>query len=195
LDGASVADKAMWNEMQENWERFAVESQQAVSQLTKHDDPTVSINSEATISLPNYEGADRQITSTARVGQAFFRRAVLSAYQYRCCITGISIPQLLVASHIVPWRNDAANRLNPKNGLCLSALHDKAFDGGIICITENFTVRVSNKHRPANDRFFDATIYAFEGSKIMLPEKFQPDREFLDYHRKHIFEAQIADNQ
>ncbi|MXX40146.1 MAG: HNH endonuclease, partial [Gemmatimonadetes bacterium] len=88
---------------------------------------------------------DRIVQTKTRIGQNFFRKAVLSAYNYRCCITGLSIPKLLVASHIVPWHIDSANRLNPRNGLALSVLHDKAFDLGMITINEDMTVRVSKK--------------------------------------------------
>ena len=54
-----------------------------------------------------------------RVNQWFFRRAVLAAYGARCCITGLDVPQLLVAGHIAPWSKDKQNRVNPQNGICL----------------------------------------------------------------------------
>lgn len=187
LEGASAADRAMWDEMQSDWERFAVETQTAVNGLTTAgaEQATDIDDDDATA---DYEGTNKTITSTARVGQAFFRRAVLSAYQYRCCITGLAIPQLLVASHIVPWRADAANRLNPRNGLCLSMLHDKAFDIGIICVTKKLTVHVSSKFQKSKDTFFGTALLAYEGRPINLPEKFQPNLDFLAYHRENIFE-------
>jgi len=184
LEGASTADRAMWEEMQANWERFAIETQQAVSQLASSNE-LVELDAD---DAADYEGTNKTITSTARVGQAFFRRAVLSAYQYRCCITGMAIPQLLVASHIVPWRADAENRLNPRNGLCLSMLHDKAFDVGIICVTEKLTVHVSRNYEKSEDQFFSSALLAYEGQPINLPEKFLPNLDFLAYHREHIFE-------
>jgi putative restriction endonuclease len=87
----------------------------------------------------DYTESNKTAQTTIRVGQDFFRRSVLGAYNFRCCITGLAVTKLLVG-HIVPWRIDAANRLNPKNGLCLSMLHDKAFDTGIITIAENMTI-------------------------------------------------------
>jgi predicted restriction endonuclease len=101
----------------------------------------------------------------------------------------LAVPKLLVASHIVPWRDDASNRLNPKNGLCLSMLHDKAFDVGIITITENMTVMVSRKQTSIEDCFFDSALLAYDGKNIALPEKFSPHNDFLTYHRQHIFSA------
>jgi len=56
-----------------------------------------------------------------------------------------SIPELLIASHIIPWARDDKNRMNPANGLCLNALHDKAFDKGLITITPDFVVRISDR--------------------------------------------------
>ncbi len=190
LEGASAADRAMWEEMQSNWEQFAIETQQAVSQFSAPG-ATMTVTDDAAIvdDATDYEGIDKPITSTARIGQAFFRRAVLSAYQFRCCITGMAIPQLLVASHIVPWRANAENRLNPRNGLCLSMLHDKAFDIGIICIADDLTVRVSRKHEKVDDPFFRSALLAYDGKQISVPEKFRPNPDFLAYHRDHIFEG------
>ena len=98
------------------------------------------------------------------------------------------MPALLVASHIVPWRHDSANRVNPRNGLLLSALHDKAFDSGFITIRDDMTVQVSRKPNVINDQFFSESIEYYDGKSISLPEKFSPGREFLSYHRECIFE-------
>lgn len=190
LEGASAADKAMWEEMQADWEHFAIEAQYAASIFgatttefgVAPDD--ISISDE----IVDYTGSNKIAQVTTRVGQDFFRRSVLSAYNYRCCITGLSVPKLLVASHIIPWRVDAANRLNPRNGLCLSMLHDKAFDAGIIAILEDMTVRVSRKHAAKADQFFNSALLAYDGKPIVLPEKFCPLAEFLAYHRQHVFE-------
>lgn len=190
LAGASSSDRAMWLEMESDWENFAVEAEYAMEALGANS----GIEAASTeLVLPDasidYTGSNKMVLTTTRVGQNFFRRAVLSAYQYRCCITGLALPKLLVASHIVPWRDDAGNRRNPKNGLCLSMLHDKAFDVGIITITENMTVLVSQKQVSDEDYFFDSALSAYNGMPITLPEKFAPHQEFLAYHRQHIFEA------
>lgn len=190
LAGASSSDKQMWLEMQSNWEDFAIKSEQAVEALEASTGiEPVSSDSVLIDENIDYTGSNKTVLTTTRIGQNFFRRAVLSAYQYRCCITGLTAPKLLVASHIVPWRDDAANRLNPKNGLCLSVLHDKAFDVGIISITENMTVMVSRKQVSKVDQFFDSSLLAYDGKPIALPEKFAPHSEFLAYHRQHIFSA------
>ena len=180
LEGASAADKAMWQEMQAGWERFAIEAQQAISgfgDITEFEptDGDASMQDD----VIDYTGSNKTVQTTTRVGQNFFRRSVLSAYEFRCCITGLAIPKLLVASHIVPWRVDETNRLNPRNGLCLTILHDKAFDVGIITIGEDMTVNVSRKYATNADRFFNSTLLAYDGKPIALPEKFRPHAEFL----------------
>lgn len=187
LAGASAADRAMWGEMQANWENFAIESQATVSQLVDTDVGLDVENEDSAEEFVCYEGVNRVVSTTVRVGQSFFRSAVLSAYHYRCCITGIAIPKLLVASHIVPWRADTSNRLNPRNGLCLSMLHDKAFDIGIICLTDDLTVCVSKRYASETDPFFRDALLAYDGKSINVPEKFRPNPDFLAYHRKHIF--------
>lgn len=188
LEGASTADKAMWEEMQVNWERFVLEIQQVANTFETTSEFAIGETSVPDEAM-DYTGSNKTVQTTTRVGQDFFRRSVLSAYDYRCCITGLAIPRLLVASHIVPWRVDAANRLNPRNGICLSILHDKAFDVGIITITENMTVNVSRKFAAPADRFFNSALLAYNGKPITLPKKFLPQAEFLTYHRQHVFEA------
>jgi predicted restriction endonuclease len=97
------------------------------------------------------------------------------------------MPALLTASHIVPWSLDPSNRLNPKNGLCLSALHDRAFDAGIISISPTMTVLVSQKSASKANRFFESAILAYQGASIFLPQKFHPDPAFLKRHRETVF--------
>ena len=178
LDKTSTKDREMWAEMQQDWEAFAVETNRAV-EAVQPEQPEPTLQEDL--------GGEQLTTIRARVGQKFFRDALLSAYRRRCCITGLAIPDLLIASHIVPWRADRANRVNPRNGLLLSALHDRAFDGGLITISEDMTVRVGSNLANETDGFFAEAIGAYEGRRIELPGKFQPKREFLEYHRQEVF--------
>lgn len=181
LSGASSADKAMWQEMQQDWATFSIAMAQADQEL-------------CTTSLPTGIEGRRNLTTSkiaevkVRVGQQFFRDAVLSAYNKRCCISGLANPKLLVASHIVPWKTDEQNRLNPHNGLALSALHDKAFDLGFITMDEDYRVVVSSQNTDTKDQFFTSAIASFHGKPIVLPEKFYPAPKFLAFHREHIFQ-------
>ena len=187
LRAASANDRAMWAEMTSDWERFAVECEQALLATEAMPETVVE---QAILDYDDLPvGEDRVVSATTRVGQRFFRAAVMSAYNEHCCITGLAIPQLLIASHIVPWRHDPANRTNPKNGLLLSALHDKAFDAGLLTINDDMTVQVSRRHIASAGEFFSDAVGSYEGRPIALPEKFAPDRDFLAYHREHIFQG------
>lgn len=180
LSGASSTDKAMWQEMQQDWAAFAITMAQAEQEFGAEKETAMK------------DGSEKLTTKLAevkiRIGQQFFRSTVLSAYNQRCCISGLANPKLLVASHIVPWSKDEANRLNPHNGLALSALHDKAFDLGLITVDEDFRVVVSSESTDAKDQFFTAAIASFHGKPITLPEKFYPAAQFLAFHREHVFQ-------
>ena len=67
---------------------------------------------------------------------------IMANYSSRCDITGIDIPDLLFASHIIPWSKNENERLNPENGICLSALYDKVFDKGYIGINEKYGILI-----------------------------------------------------
>ena len=185
LENASRADRDMWAEMNADWDRFAVESGSALRAATGVGESSEDSDDEDSSVFP--EGRDRISIAKARVGHGFFRAAVRSAYDGRCCITGLSAPSLLVASHIVPWRADVANRTNPKNGLLLSALHDRAFDRGLITLDDDLRVVVSESGTPDDDRFFADAVVGYAGRRIRLPEKFAPERQFLAYHRERVF--------
>ena len=185
LKGASKSDRNMWDEMQSDWDNFVINSEKAILEVGAEFQSDTKTSAQT--KLEDYTGKTKIASTKVRLGQSFFRKSVLSAYNEKCCITGLSVPKLLVASHIVPWRVDQSNRLNPRNGLSLSMLHDKAFDLGLITINEDMTVRVSRKEVINND-FFSSAIQSYDGKPIFLPEKFQPLEEFLSYHRHNIFE-------
>src|SRR5258708_7425256 len=62
--------------------------------------------------------------------QAFFRQTVLSSYVSTCAVCGLDLQSLIVASHIIPWATEGALRVDPRNGICLCSIHDRAFDRG-----------------------------------------------------------------
>lgn len=189
LEGASALDKAIWAEFQENPDRMGMASQALMDALASSDNSLLDLSSnDPEDEVPDYFGTNTTAFVTVRKKQHFFRRAVLSSYEGRCCMSGISHPKLLVASHIVPWAKNENNRLNPANGLCLSALHDKAFDRGLITVTPGMTIKVSDALREteqlANDH---ASLLALHGSPIALPHKFSPHPDFLAFHNESVF--------
>ncbi|WP_019431079.1 HNH endonuclease [Limnohabitans sp. Rim47] len=133
------------------------------------------------------EGKTTTAIVQVRVNQARFRRAILASYNATCCMSGLRVPKLLVASHIVPWSMDAKNRLNPSNGLCLSALHDRAYDIGLMTVLPDLTIRVSKDLKDATaDAFTRDTLAACDGRVITLPERFRPAPKFLAAHAERF---------
>jgi predicted restriction endonuclease len=187
LTKASQADRDIWNEMTSNWNSLTSEIYHAEHRLAEVN-PIQEVADELADTDTDYTGVTESTLIEARVGQSFFRQAVLSAYDFRCCITGLAIPELLVASHIVPWRTDSSNRLNPRNGLCLSVIHDRAFDIGLIAISEDFRLLVSKRLRePKPNSYIKHSFQNYADRVINLPDKFIPDMTFLKYHREHLY--------
>lgn len=137
------------------------------------------------------EGEDVASESKRRKGQDYFRRMILANYGGRCALTGIDVPQLLLASHIIPWadKTHKQERLNPCNGICLSALYDKAFDQGLITISpDNYSVILSSALQENETKaYYDKHFGFIKGQKLTLPTEYLPSREFLAYHRDKVF--------
>lgn len=184
LAHGSKLEEEVWYEFNGNWEKLAYESELLISKFAYK--PIEEISQIETEDIK--EGIEREAIVKQRVNQNFFRSAVLSSYYFKCCITGLSIPDLLIASHIIPWAKNKEQRLNPRNGLCLNSIHDKAFDKGFVTITPDFTVKISNdfnefeKEDAVRDFFFK-----YKNKNISMPDKFLPTKDFLDYHYQNIF--------
>lgn len=177
-------DEIIWNEFNGNWEKLAFESELLIAQFqNKTIEETVEFDLE---NLPI--GKERETLVKIRVNQAFFRSTILASYNQKCCITGLSIPDFLVASHIVPWKEDDKNRLNPHNGLCLNSIHDRAFDGGFITITSDFKVKTSNYFRDYSTENAVSDLFSkYENQPIVLPDRFLPSQDLLAWHYENIF--------
>ena len=131
------------------------------------------------------EGKDQVGKTKVRIGQAYYRKMIVSIYGGKCCVTGLDVPKLLRASHIVAWADDKDNRMNPENGLCLSGTYDLAFDQHLISFDENYRMVVGSE---IAEHFTNAVtrdyFKKFEGKKIAMPSKFLPSQVFLQAHRE-----------
>jgi putative restriction endonuclease len=189
MANASTQDKAIWQELQGNWDAVALEAAAEYETLaTRHGLPAnVDVIDELPDTLDIPEGKTRIATVEVRVNQARFRKAILASYNATCCISGLQHEKLVIASHIVPWSEDKQNRLNPHNGLCLSALHDKAYDQGLITVMPDYTVRVSKAlmAMPTNT-FLTESLIRFDKITIRQPERFKPTPGFLEIHARRF---------
>ena len=192
LTGVSRADKGIWEEFHTNWSALADESEKRLREL--HPVGVTRAEKQKRGLLATIPSPERSTEATASVRvrrtQSFFRRVVLAAYDWRCCITGNPVPELLIASHILPWSEFPKERVNPRNGLCLAAHFDNAFDQGLITFSEDSRVVLSSElraHLP--DRAIEREFISMEGARLRMPERFPPCEEFLTYHRTNIFRA------
>ena len=153
----SKGEKEIWAEFEQDWDRLTYESELLRIQR---------LGLERELSDDAFpEGKAKDTLIKARVNQGFFRSSILAAYGSACCVTGIQVSELLCASHIVPWSVDVPNRTNPRNGLCLNALHDRAFDRGLISVSTEFKVVISPRLKERRDSGVHQHLLSYE-SKI-----------------------------
>lgn len=181
----SGMDKCMpyWNHFANNKEELFLRAEEIKAKMTQKP-----IEQLLSLTPTDFIGKERETVIRQRVNQSSFRSMILANYNEQCAISGICIPQLLVASHIIPWADNEEERLNPENGICLSPLYDKAFDRGFIGIRTDYTIVISKELKEYKNKDFYANFFApIEDIKINLPEEHIPNIHFLDYHLKHIF--------
>lgn len=180
LGNASQGDKHIW-------EQFSKEGEEVVEEVERRLEVLGVV--EPSDELPNRE-TESMGPAKQRRGQRFFRASILASYDSTCCISGIRDPRLLIASHIVPWHQHRRARLDPRNGLCLSSLHDCLFDNGIITVTSSYTILVSSNYTSSHKDDFSAdVIHTLHGRSISSPQKFAPLASYLEYHNERIFEG------
>jgi putative restriction endonuclease len=184
LGNVSRADREIWDEFNSNPEQFAFESQQALTQMSGE----ILEISVSDIRLPTGPTETIRLVR-ARLVQGFFRDAVLSSYEFKCAICSFDLPECLSASHIIPWSQNIERRADPRNGLSLCAMHDRAFDRGLIALDESSRILLATRARlnSSESRLQTVALIEVEGKAITLPQRFAPDPEALAYHRENIF--------
>lgn len=187
LTNTSQMDEEIWKEFANDWSKLAVEAALLENATDHIHDESIDGADLAEFTPPSSE-SEKLIVTKQRLHQSFFRAAVLSSYDTCCCVTGLSIPECLIASHIIPWRINAGLRADPRNGLCLAAHIDRLFDCGLISVDENWHLLVSPfVHQHANEANHQL-IRFLEGRPIQLPHRFKPHDEAMEYHRHYIFQ-------
>ena len=118
------------------------------------------------------------------MGQDVFRKKLDERWHGRCAVTGISAREVLRASHIKPWMDSTdEERMDPNNGLLLSANLDALFDKGLITFNPDGRILLSGK-LTADDR-----------EKLVLTESMSlkqrtPEQDkYMEYHREKIFKC------
>jgi putative restriction endonuclease len=196
LSGASSLDHAIWTEFQNDWEQVTAESEalwnERIQKIAAAEQNMSQYNNAPLDEYGHEWDKSRPTEKTqpakVRLAQSYFRKVVLSAYGGRCCITGIPIPELLIASHILPWNSHPEHRSDPRNGLCLSRLHDAAFDQGLITFDEENRLVLSAKIKEhLTSAVMNYSFALYEGKTITMPERFAPNSNFMTIHRETNF--------
>ncbi len=123
---------------------------------------------------------EKSILVNARMGQGHFRSKLID-YWGGCAVTGYRNTQLLVASHIKPWRDSNNDeRLDRFNGLLLLANIDKAFDLGFISFNDDGKILIS--------KFLEkpSVLGLEEGMSFHVRNEHKP---YLGYHRGILFKG------
>ena len=178
VHGAKMEEE-VWKEFYNNPEHLALESEKIIAKLRGK-----TLEQVADFSIDDLpQGKEREIVIKQRINQSFFRMAVLSSYNNRCCISGIGNKELLEACHIVDWSIDTANRTNPKNGLCMNPFFHKVYDKLLMAISPDLKIIISDELlQNTEDSKFKNYLKSINGEKITMPNKFFPEREFLQDH-------------
>ena len=190
-------DRLVWDEFYQRWENLVTEAKNLLSQapiepLSKKQSGLAS-SEEPIISRPTGP-TEKQANVVVRLGQAFFRRAILSSYEFSCCVCGLEFPSLLTASHICPWAVNEELRVDPENGLCFCALHDRAFDRKLLTILPSHKIVIAAEIKRSTRPFTQIVLNNFDGQKIRLPRRFAPRADCLEWHSRHFFQSARDDS-
>lgn len=186
LEGASRLDREVWREF--HGDPAVVEAAEA---LWVEGPPGVA---HTLRDVAAWDGAtEGTATRATRLAQDYFRRVVLANFDGRCAVTGVAVPALLVASHVVPWSESPEHRVDPGNGICLNRLHDGAFDRALLTFDEDLRVVVGRRLRRAlGDDPLSRALLQSEGTRLREPLRRALDPALLDRHRARFAAAEAA---
>lgn len=123
-----------------------------------------------------------------RINQRYFRTVVLSTYGSACAVCGLTVSPLLDAAHIIPWSENVNQRLDPRNGIAMCALHHRAFDAALVTIDAEGLFRIAPRLMiPDPPEVHAIALLKIDGSRFAQPERFAPDPDALEHHRKRFF--------
>lgn len=193
LAGASALDRTVWHEFHSNLNEAVPVSEAALRKLFGVDeDSALEVLPREGVRVrkrPPTGPTEMTANVKLRRGQEYFRDAVLNNFGGRCGVTGLPVRELLVASHILPWGAHPAERLNVRNGLSLSRLHDAAFDRGLIAFDDTLRLLLSPRLKAEMpQRAVSECFGAYAGEQLHLPaDAALPELAFLAEHRAQIF--------
>lgn len=139
------------------------------------------------IDINTPEGKSKLKEVQIQQNQHIFRKIIFSIYREQCCLTGLPVREILRASRIRSWASDTKNRMNPENGLCLSATYAAAFECHLISFDEDYRLIFAPSLKDhCTSEAFKEQFQRLHGKRITMPTKFLPSQKLLAEHRKHL---------
>ena len=174
--GSGVSE--IWAEYERSPEALIEESERLLARLQAGRTMPATLEVD-----PAIVGLEREVTVLQRVNQAYFRRLMLARYGSRCCITGLDEPRLLVAAHIISWAEAPDIRVDPRNGLCLNALYDRAFEVGVLTVDGSYRIHVDERFATGGTLAAREAIVRLDGEYLRFSGDARPSPELLERHR------------
>jgi hypothetical protein len=135
-----------------------------------------TINPKRKVNYKKPNSTERKGLVTSRVGQGYYRQQILEKWNYTCAVTKCNIPKILIASHIVSWKDSTEEeRLDPENGILLSPNYDSLFDKHLITFSDDGSI------------IFSKSLKAEEIAKLGIDTnaKIEVNLEMLPFLKKH----------
>ena len=193
LGNVSRADRELWDAFQADASAIADAAEESYQRLIAKEQPEPDLEPYQR-AMPDGPTESIRAVRVRRV-QSFFRKSVLVSYGNRCALSGLRLSELIIASHIIPWRIDEKRRADPTNGIALNALYDRAFDQGLMTFDEQFRVILSNALLDeVVDNQCAQALFDIAGRALTLPNRFRPDEAALAYHRDKVFKGNASDD-
>lgn len=185
MENVGAPAQEIWDEYYGNEEELAWEAEFARERLNAGiivDD--VPGQGGSTRSGGEVTTGETTTTTTQRLGQQDFRKAVRDRYDDTCALCDVDEPGLLQAGHILDWSEFEESRGDPANGLLLCYTHHRAFDLNMFTLSSDYVVEV----RPGLDtesEFLNQTILRRSGRSLTFPND-PPSAEYLERHNERI---------
>jgi hypothetical protein len=183
---ANVAqvEKDLFHRFLSEHDRVILEANDALERLMTDGSEPVPVEPAFTPPV----GPTTNLTEVAvRRVQGIFRRVVLSSYVNGCAMCDVDAPQYLTAAHIIPWSSCESRRCDPRNGMALCGIHDRAFDHGFVAVDDDLRIMVAAPAMWTHSKVLTEMVANLGGIPLRLPERFAPDPEALEWHREHTF--------
>ncbi len=163
-----------------------------IEKITQINQDLQDLSSELDISeTANYDAQSKESLKTAIIRNAFFRKAVLHTYEYKCAFCGLKVMKsskyyIVDGAHIKPFGEFHDSRI--KNGISLCKNHHWAFDTGLFTVDEKYKIVMSTKFEEESPNA--QSMKDFHGKDLHLPrlEKFYPELEAFEWHRQNKFD-------